>query len=700
MNKIPGLAELHQMTYGHATIKIAVLDGPVDLKHACFQSASGRFQPLNKQSLGTAKKGLALTHGTAVTSLIFAQPESTVEGIAPKCSGLLLPIFSDEKDGQIKGASQVILANAIKTAVEKGAHIINISGGQFSKLGTPDFFLQQAIEMAREAGVLIVAATGNEGCDCLHVPAADENVLAVGSMDNGGEPTPQTNFGDLYQTHGILAPGKGRIAAQAGGGTFQTNGATSYATPIVSGIVGLMMSLQIQEGIEPDAYLVKSILEQTAIPCTGDSQSEKCKRLLRGRLNLPAALQVIQQNPAVLASGLQLSHKNKPSIMKNHSIQAIDVLPSNTPVANNLSNETEQVTTIQSQEKLPEAGANMAKVVPATASFNSIHPSKIKNMENQNVNLADISQLQSSSIPTSSELVTPSDCGCGGDNPSKGPALVYALGTIGYDFGSLSHKDSINQSMGYVEVLPPTMPPTYRKLNPDNPNDMIIYLKKNPTSTADLIWTLSINATPIYALTPQGAYSAETYTRILEFFESQTTEINTHNFVLRSSFPGISGSSQTLLSGLTVPLLLPKLRGMFNWSIDKLVEALIIELAIPATEEAEFTKAMIEFLEKIYYQLRNQGITSAERALNYAGTNVIQVGSIIKETIDKGLRLNTITVSPSPICSPGLDCQDVVLTFFNPTEVSTVARQVYRFTIDVSDVVPVTMGQIVHWPEF
>ena len=142
---------------------------------------------------------------------------------------------------------QVHLAKSIRTAIDQGANIINISGGQFSRYGEPEFLLKQAIDDCYKAGVLIVAAAGNEGCNCLHVPASDRQVLAVGSMDENGNPTPETNFGGHYQFNGILAPGKDLTAAQAGGTTFKTNGATSYATPIVSGIVGLLMSPSVKK---------------------------------------------------------------------------------------------------------------------------------------------------------------------------------------------------------------------------------------------------------------------------------------------------------------------------------------------------------------------------------------------------------------------------------------------------------------------
>ena len=51
--------------------------------------------------------------------------------------------------------------------------------------------------------VLVVAAAGNDGCACLHVPAAVPSVLAVGA---DGKPLETSNWGEAYRSNGILAP--------------------------------------------------------------------------------------------------------------------------------------------------------------------------------------------------------------------------------------------------------------------------------------------------------------------------------------------------------------------------------------------------------------------------------------------------------------------------------------------------------------
>ena len=109
------------------------------------------------------------------------------------------------------------------------------------------------------------------------------------------------------------------------------------------------------------------------------------------------------------------------------------------------------------------------------------------------------------------------------------------------------------------------------------------------------------------------------------------------------------------------------------------------------------------FLDKVYYQLRNLGQTSPDRALNYAATNAFITAGVLEQgllsaqmlgTTEKPLySLDTIAVSKSPYCRMDSDCWDVQVTFFDPSNVLR-ARSVYQFTLDVSDEMPVTLAPV------
>lgn len=146
---------------------------------------------------------------------------------------------------------------------------------------------------------------------------------------------------------------------------------------------------------------------------------------------------------------------------------------------------------------------------------------------------------------------------------------------------------------------------------------------------------------------------------------------------------------------------MPELRGMYSWNTAALVKAVCGEPpsgnVSKKDEYARRVQGGTNFLLRIYEELRNLGTTSQERAINYAATNTFQIGKVFEEAIKEGLDLDKIEVERSPICRPDSDCWDVKLTFFNPSKVFEQARKVYRFTEDVSDVVPVTVGPVRSW---
>ena len=56
-----------------------------------------------------------------------------------------------------------------------------------------------------------------------------------------------SNWGRVYRSGGLLAPGAGLVGAQAGGGTLVVSG-TSFAAALVSGAAGLLLSLALKWG--------------------------------------------------------------------------------------------------------------------------------------------------------------------------------------------------------------------------------------------------------------------------------------------------------------------------------------------------------------------------------------------------------------------------------------------------------------------
>jgi len=290
---------------------------------------------------------------------------------------------------------------------------------------------------------------------------------------------------------------------------------------------------------------------------------------------------------------------------------------------------------------------------------------------------------------TESSIVV-SDCGCGGGDGvpcscSHGPQLVYAFGRIGHDFGSEARRDSFSQA-GLED--------------PDDPKALVAYLKERPPAAGGVIFTLEQESTAVYALEPEGPFAGHVYQQLLDLLSGQGDES-----VERVSIPGQISGRAHLLNGQAVPIIRPETRGIWGWSTQALIAAVLGD--VPAGKGAaasEKRKALAadlgNFLDRVYYEIRNLGIAPQDRAINFAATNAFQVERVYRQAARAELKLQGIDVARSPLCRPDSDCWDVKLAFFHPSRRLDQAREVYRFTVDVSDVVPVTVGQVRHWHEY
>jgi cyanobactin maturation PatA/PatG family protease len=277
----------------------------------------------------------------------------------------------------------------------------------------------------------------------------------------------------------------------------------------------------------------------------------------------------------------------------------------------------------------------------------------------------------------------------------EGKNLVYALGVLGYDFGSEARRDSFKQLMPGVTVEGTTIP-----ANPYDARQMVDYLGESLPEAKALIWTLNLELTPIYAIEPVGGFSRDVYEVLQGLLDGQIQAETDPNFVQRVSIPGVlTGRNVKLFSGQVIPVIeINNTRGLYGWKVNTLVNAAITSVQAEAdgAEEDAIRRTLSSFLNRIYYDLRNLGTTSQDRALNFASTNAFQAASTFAQAVGAGYELDSINVEKSPFCRLDSDCWDVKLKFFDP-ENSRRAKKIYRFTIDVSDTIPVTLGEVRSW---
>ncbi|WP_246103507.1 type VII secretion-associated serine protease mycosin [Streptomyces piniterrae] len=242
-------------------IRVGVIDTGIDAGNKQLAPAIGEGgKSLVKDGNATVDK---VGHGSKVAGIIAARPKpgSGFVGIAPGAKVIPFQQTSEEKPGTAES-----LAKAIKQALDADVNIINISQGTGAN---PKFLpqLEQAVALAEQRGVLIVASAGNGGADGgekeMYPAAYSEkysNVLAVAASDRNNERAPFSQSGRFVN---IAAPGVAMVSTVPDGGNCVDQG-TSFAAPYAAGAAALLMAKHKDEKPKWTPEQVIWHLEQTA----------------------------------------------------------------------------------------------------------------------------------------------------------------------------------------------------------------------------------------------------------------------------------------------------------------------------------------------------------------------------------------------------------------------------------------------------
>jgi subtilisin family serine protease len=239
-----GVYDAWDITMGDPNVVVAVIDTGVDLDHP---DLTGQIVA---QTDVVANDGNAQDddgHGTHVAGIIAAKANNGigVAGIAPGAKLMAVDVFGNylnPETGKYELAaltSKVI--QGIQYAVSNGADIINMS------LGGSDYdeAFRNAVDAAVNAGVVVVAAAGNEGENGLHYPSDFDSCISVIATDSNDTKASFSNYGPQKD---IAAPGVNIYS------TFPNDvdpaypvdyvgmNGTSMASPVVAGVAALMLS--------------------------------------------------------------------------------------------------------------------------------------------------------------------------------------------------------------------------------------------------------------------------------------------------------------------------------------------------------------------------------------------------------------------------------------------------------------------------
>lgn len=206
--------------------------------------------------------GSSSFHGTHIAGTVAAATNNSVGVAGVAFSAKVMPLralgIGGGWDYDIEQAVRFAagLANDSGTVPPRRADVINLSvGGHKFRPGS-----QEAYDQARAAGVVIVAAAGNDGTSELNYPAAFPGVIAVGAVDINKAWAYYSNFGSWVS---VVAPGgvgqnvnnenecrpDGVLSTgtKDGGGTLVNDYVflcgTSMATSHVAGVMALMKAV-------------------------------------------------------------------------------------------------------------------------------------------------------------------------------------------------------------------------------------------------------------------------------------------------------------------------------------------------------------------------------------------------------------------------------------------------------------------------
>ena len=244
-------AEKVHSSYTGDGVKVAILDTGIDYNHPDLDANyAGGYDFVNDDSNPMDDNG----HGTHVAGTLAAEDNDFgVIGVAPDASIYSLKVLNSNKVGS---GSDIIAG--LEWAVDNNMDIISMSFG--SDYGSSA--LSNAVEAAEAAGIVLVAAAGNDGTptgsgDTVDYPARYSSVIAVSSISNTLARYFTSSSGPSVE---LCAPGVS-IYSTKPGNSYGTMTGTSMATPHVSGVAALILEAeptltvaQVREKMTETAY--------------------------------------------------------------------------------------------------------------------------------------------------------------------------------------------------------------------------------------------------------------------------------------------------------------------------------------------------------------------------------------------------------------------------------------------------------------
>lgn len=290
------LAPAWSITQGSETMILAILDSGQPTNVASMPDFFGRLMQgydfVNNDNDPTDDHG----HGSNVMSIATAKGNNSagIAGVDWRCRIMSVKILDSRNSGQYSW-----WISGVRFAVDMGAKVLNMSVGGSGRSNA----LEDAIKYAHSKGAIIVACMMNTNNNVPYYPAAYTETIAVGATNNRDLRAVPFCFsatsGSNYGAHlDVVAPGELIAGYRNTDGAVTTWCGTSQATPIVSGIVSLMLAVQPRLTFEQVRTILRSTATDRIGPLTEDTQGWD-EYFGAGRVNAEAALQAALRTTSV-----------------------------------------------------------------------------------------------------------------------------------------------------------------------------------------------------------------------------------------------------------------------------------------------------------------------------------------------------------------------------------------------------------------
>lgn len=249
-------------------VTIVVMDAGVEGSHPELQAKilAGSRDCSSGACLANDPPTMSCNHGTRVAGLAAAVTNngSGISGVSWNARLLSLKVFANgdcnsqccSPGGICSGAgntcatTDAAMIAAINYAAglnsaTYGRVVLNMSIGAAETCGANGADMQNALTNAANAGVVLVAASGNisSGCSAVQKPANCANVIPVGATDSSDNVASFSCGGAELANNGVVAPGKDMTTTDLNGAIVSGGvQGTSFSAPVVAGLAGLILS--------------------------------------------------------------------------------------------------------------------------------------------------------------------------------------------------------------------------------------------------------------------------------------------------------------------------------------------------------------------------------------------------------------------------------------------------------------------------